>query len=443
MERNITSLIRSIDYSMKKSYLTFILSSFFAFTSCTSRKEVLINSNPPGASVYQGNIKLGETPTKAQLEFYRSSPIRTLKVMKDGFEDTTLLLTYRPKDEITYHVDLRKKEIVFISIVDFEPVSVGGQSKLQKITRKTLAYLETIERSSSVKTVQRITNNVDTTFNISGPVLSPDGGSVLYTIYETINDRGKKFEKSNIYLQSTQSKAVTSITKGNQIDLFPAFSPDGDYIYFSSNRTGIPLIWKVRRAGGGGITSITSSLAEDIQPSPSPDGKNLAYASNLPSATDPQIWTVSNSGTLPTQLREGESPCISPDGSKIVFARIDRSHAYTRNGQVVNPRQIWVMGFDGSGETQITQNIDYDISSPRWSSDGKWIIYSSDKGQDNNGRNNFDIWTIDSDGTHETQLTTNGSVDDYPYWGADGFVYFRSNRGGFWNIWRVIPILPD
>jgi Tol biopolymer transport system component len=36
------------------------------------------------------------------------------------------------------------------------------------------------------------------------------------------------------------------------------------------------------------------------------------------------------------------------------------------------------------------------------------------------------------------QVTTNGSWDDHPAWDPAGAaIYFRSNRGGDWNIWKV------
>ena len=36
------------------------------------------------------------------------------------------------------------------------------------------------------------------------------------------------------------------------------------------------------------------------------------------------------------------------------------------------------------------------------------------------------------------QVTTNGSWDDHPAWDPNGSaIYFRSNRGGEWNIWRI------
>jgi TolB protein len=99
------------------------------------------------------------------------------------------------------------------------------------------------------------------------------------------------------------------------------------------------------------------------------------------------------------------------------------------------------MNIDGSTETQLTQNTDYDAVDPKWSPDGRLIVYASDEGLDSRKNRNYDIWVMSSDGSHKTQLTTNGSRDDAPCWNHTGdTIYFRSNRGGAWNIWRFQPI---
>jgi Tol biopolymer transport system component len=195
--------------------------------------------------------------------------------------------------------------------------------------------------------------------------------------------------------------------------------------------------------GGGGITKITNTTAEDYGVSVFPDGKSFAYTSNPPSANEPQIWTISTSGSLPTQLREGKFPQVSPDNSKILFTREDKNNYVTRGQDKFHPTQIWTMNVDGSGETQLTQNLLFNTVNPQWSPDGKWIAFASDEGKDSKGINNYDIWIMRSDGSEKSQLTTNGSWDDSPCWSNDGkIIYFRSNRGGCWNIWRFEPILP-
>jgi TolB protein len=77
-------------------------------------------------------------------------------------------------------------------------------------------------------------------------------------------------------------------------------------------------------------------------------------------------------------------------------------------------------------------------SYPSWSADGKTILYVSMRGHDEKGRPNEDIWAIAADGGQPEQLTFNGSVDTFPVMSPDGkHVYFLSNRGQRWAIWRM------
>ena len=187
-----------------------------------------------------------------------------------------------------------------------------------------------------------------------------------------------------------------------------------------------------------GITSITSTRSTDTQPCVSPDSKLVTYTSRPQSGdwNEPQLWTITLDGRLPTQLREGEQPVFSPDGKQILFVRSDK---YKESGKL----QIWLMNKDGSKETQLTNNTKYDAVDPAWSPDGKWIVFASTEAFDSKKKRNLDSWIMRSDGSRRTQLTTNGSHDDAPTWDRHGtYIYFRSNRGGPWNIWRFAPVLP-
>jgi len=49
---------------------------------------------------------------------------------------------------------------------------------------------------------------------------------------------------------------------------------------------------------------------------------------------------------------------------------------------------------------------------------------------------------MNADGSAPTQLTTNGSRDDSPCFDREGKkIYFRSNRGGNWNVWSFEPAI--
>jgi Tol biopolymer transport system component len=98
------------------------------------------------------------------------------------------------------------------------------------------------------------------------------------------------------------------------------------------------------------------------------------------------------------------------------------------------------MNINGGDATQLTQNKDFDVIDPKWDPDGKWIVYASNEARDARGVRNNDIWIMTADGRHKVQLTSDGSDDSSPSFDRSGnFIYFRSNRGGFWNVWRCEP----
>jgi hypothetical protein len=424
----------------KLPILIAILVSIILISGCTPTKTVTIKSNPEGAKVVVNQISVGNTPLKTKIEFPKKQNA-TIILNKDEFKPLNSEISLLPKEKIEYIYNLEKKETKEVELIEFRPLQTTLGIRLQKLKTISIAYIETIENSTAVKTCTRVTNVQDPLVQVGHPCVSPKGDAIVFYIYE--------FEKenplngySNLYRMPIGSASQTKLSFGNKLDLFPAYSPDGIDIYFSSNRiTDNPTIWRVKAAGGGGLTAITNGSSEDIMPSPFADGQSIGYTSLLNGTTEPQIWTIQKTGTLPTQLREGESGSTSFSDDKIAFIRANRNittikQLLNKDTVAYNPLQIWTITRDGGEETQLTQNTDFNCVDPKWSPNGEYLAYASDKGKDAMGRNNFDIWMIKSDGTQETQLTTNGSWDDNPCWSPDGTkIYFRSNRGGTWNLW--------
>ena len=53
---------------------------------------------------------------------------------------------------------------------------------------------------------------------------------------------------------------------------------------------------------------------------------------------------------------------------------------------------------------------------------------------------NADIFKISADGGKPVRLTTETARDAVPNWSRDGkWIYFRSDRSGTWQIWKVLP----
>jgi Tol biopolymer transport system component len=100
----------------------------------------------------------------------------------------------------------------------------------------------------------------------------------------------------------------------------PDWSPDGQWIAFSSTDGGNSNVWIIPSTGGT-ARQITTDGAADSQPAWSPDGKRLAFVSDRSGNLD--IWIINiDSGQVvqvTTDPATDDSPDWSPDGSRIVF----------------------------------------------------------------------------------------------------------------------------
>jgi Tol biopolymer transport system component/DNA-binding winged helix-turn-helix (wHTH) protein len=79
----------------------------------------------------------------------------------------------------------------------------------------------------------------------------------------------------NIYLVGVESRRVTAVTTDGFANIRPSWSGSGQWIYFTSNRSGESQIWKVPAAGGQPIEITKKGGYEAFE---SPDGNDLYYA---------------------------------------------------------------------------------------------------------------------------------------------------------------------
>jgi serine/threonine protein kinase len=96
---------------------------------------------------------------------------------------------------------------------------------------------------------------------------SPDGSLVLFTWYY---QRGK----NEVYVAPVADRAAERIqltnTNGNKE---PAFSPDGNWIVFTSTRDGKPEIYRMTSSGGNQVNISNSPASQDLQPAWQPLGR--------------------------------------------------------------------------------------------------------------------------------------------------------------------------
>lgn len=115
-----------------------------------------------------------------------------------------------------------------------------------------------------------LTHNLDHTQYFL-PRFSPDGNKLVLSVW-----RAEGFQ--DICLMDFDSKKLSSITYDRALDFSPCWSPDGNYVLFSSDRSGIFNIYAYSLIDKK-IYQVTNVLGGAFAPSVSPDGKEIAFLS--------------------------------------------------------------------------------------------------------------------------------------------------------------------
>ncbi|HEY8076264.1 MAG TPA: hypothetical protein VIF62_19195, partial [Labilithrix sp.] len=101
------------------------------------------------------------------------------------------------------------------------------------------------------------------------PRWSPDGTRVAFSIW-------KRGGKRDIRLVDLRDGSYRDLTDDRAVDGGPSFSPDGRFLFFHSDRTGITNIYAIDLVTNR-VYQITNVLTGAYHPDVSPDGKTLAY----------------------------------------------------------------------------------------------------------------------------------------------------------------------
>jgi TolB protein len=252
------------------------------------------------------------------------------------------------------------------------------------------------------------------------PSWSPGGGRIAYWYWST-QGRG------DIVTIPAAGGAPVKLTSEDSVDWNPVWSPDGKYIYFSSDRGGSMNLWRIavdEKTGEalGAAEAVPTPSRYALSVSFSRDGKSLVYVRYESLANIQSIPFDASSGKVtgaPVWVTRGYTgvshPQMSPDGERYV-ARWPR----------LTQEDIAVFNKDGSNWRALTDDKFQDRR-PRWFPDGQRIAFSSDRSGVNQ------IWSINADGTALRQLTfAEGDGASSPILSPDGkrLAYLQSKEKG-------------
>lgn len=244
-------------------------------------------------------------------------------------------------------------------------------------------------------------------------------------------------EQSEIYIQRVDGLSVTQLTNDHAADANPAFSPDGNRIAYSSNRSGSWDLY-VMDIDGRNHVQVTAGPTQDLHPTWSPDGTTLCYSSVGSRSDQWELWLVNVESMEKRMIGYGLFPSWSPDPkvNRIAFQR-----ARQRGSRWFS---LWMMDLvDGEARrvTEVAVSTNAAIVKPSWSPDGTRLAFSTivEPAKTHGGKplGQQDIWLIDADGTNRRRLTDGDGSNLMPYWAVNNRVYFVSDRGGKECIWSV------
>ena len=300
------------------------------------------------------------------------------------------------------------------------------------------------------------------------PKISPDGRRVVYEVQKT-NWEENGFER-NLWIGEIASGETHALTTAKKSSTNPAWSPDGRWIAFLSDRPGQiagsaegKKQLYVISADGGEAQQVTK-VENDVNDFEwAPDSKRIAFSMSDPETKvmkdrkekygeysvvhgDYQmtnLWMVefssgSTTAAEPKQLTEGDKFSVgdfscSPDGVRIAFSA--QKDPDLISGETTD---LYVVNVNDKAVKKIVSTPGPDRN-PHWSPDGKKIAFDTAAGARYFFYADSRIGVVSADGGAVQILTE--SFDEDPSligWGSDG-IYFGAIQKATGHLFRLNP----
>lgn len=242
----------------------------------------------------------------------------------------------------------------------------------------------------------------------------------------------------SVYVRYVDRAGETLLGQSGDFD-FVQLSPDGTKGVFSAyDSNGYIQVYTVDMSNPTTPTQITSDAEDHYEPQMSRDNSKIVYVKWNSTASMDEMYTISSSGGAETLVSTPNvdtwSPTFNPDGTKIVFAGWGASD---------NAGRIYIVKTDGTGLEALTldRTTGWDYY-PSVSPDGTTIAferYISGTG--------FDVYTVAITGeampgaTAATRLTTDGESGD-PLYVSNKIVFVSwrttpTDADGDYDIWSM------
>jgi eukaryotic-like serine/threonine-protein kinase len=217
-------------------------------------------------------------------------------------------------------------------------------------------------------------------------------------------------------------------------EMEPSFSPDGQQIAFTWNGAeGDNYDVYVKPLASGSVRRLTSHPAEDRVPAWSPDGRSISFIRSL--QDHDVIVLVSVHGGRERVLRSIAPPSIRLPGGSLSWSSDGRFLAISDRATPIAPFRIQLLSIESGATHNVTSPSPstHGDRFPTISPDGRTVAFVR------RGSNDYDdIYLASVSGRDTTRLTDDNSPIYGLAWTSDGReVIYSSNRGGARRVWRI------
>ena len=228
---------------------------------------------------------------------------------------------------------------------------------------------------------------------IATPRVSPDGRRVVYTVSDAVTTPERSEYVSQIWMATADGKESIQLTFADKSSTNPKWSPDGNWIAFTSMRKENKNNLYLLRVGGGEsepLTDLKGSIADFDW---SPDGRWLAYTT-----ADPK-----------TEEEEKN------DKAKNDFRWVDENVKMVR--LYVIPVQKDALG---KREARKLTTENYNVGGFDWSPDGSRVAFSHTKSPVANDWTTADVSVVDVATGRVTAVANTPAAESAPHFSPDG-----------------------
>jgi len=276
-------------------------------------------------------------------------------------------------------------------------------------------YFESPDQAGAIKAAHEFAADI---------IAQMGGTSLLGTkIYFVSNRTGHK----EIWVMDPDGSNQRQMSHFNSLSIFPAVSPDGSKIAFTSFARGNPAIFILSTDTDRRLPFYNQRASVNETPDFTPDGQHLLYASSASGWTQIYIANIDGSNLRRisnTPALEVEPKVNPKTGADLVFVS-------GRSG----PQQIYRMNMDGTDVQRLT-NGEGEASNPSWHPNGEIIAFAWTRGF---ATGNFNIFVMDVASRTYNQLTYGAGRNENPSWAPDGrHLVFMSTRSGTEQIWTML-----